>query len=305
MVKLTRDVSYFGRAKNIRIENGEVELILATEFGPRVMRYARIGKRNVFGELSPDVQGNDTPFGDRWHIYGGHRLWYAPEGDPRSYYPDNAKVRVELDDTRVTLVQDVEPHTRLEKAITIELAREGSRVSLTHRITNRGAFDVELAPWALSVMAKGGRAILPHPRYAPHPTALAPTRPLVMWPFTRMADPRWTWGDRFVFLRQDEARAEAQKLGAYDPEGFLAYELDDLVFIKVHEPRPGAHADFGCNVELFTNDAILELETLGPLARIAPGESVLHREEWLLFAGVALGPNESDIERTLRELLRG
>jgi hypothetical protein len=303
MVKVTSDVSYFGRNKNLRLENGHVELILATEFGPRIMRYARVGKRNVLGELSPDVQGNDTPFGDRWHIYGGHRLWYAPEGDPRSYYPDNTPVRVEIEDTRVTLVQDIERHSQLEKAITVELAREGSRVSLVQTITNRGVFDVELAPWALTVMAKGGRAILPHPPYVPHPTALAPARPLVMWPFTRMADPRWTWGDRFVFLRQDERRPDAQKIGAFDPEGFLAYELEDLLFVKAHEPSLGAHADFGCNVEVFTNDAILELETLGPLTRIAPGESVKHREDWLLFDGVALPSTEPAIEQKLRALL--
>ena len=25
--------------------------------------------------------------GSEWHIYGGHRLWHAPEVMPRTYYP--------------------------------------------------------------------------------------------------------------------------------------------------------------------------------------------------------------------------
>lgn len=298
---LTRDVSYFGLQKNLRLDNGEVEVILPTEIGPRVLRYARVGGSNVLGEVPASAQGNDTPFGDRWHIYGGHRLWYAPEGDPRSYYPDNAPVRADVVGERVTLVQDVEPHTQLEKSITVELAPTGSRVSLTHTLTNRGSFDVELAPWALTVMARGGRAIIPHPPHVPHPTALAPARPLVLWPFTRMADPRWTWGDRLVFLRH--GAGDAQKIGVYDPLGYVAYQVERLLFLKRHQPLPGPHADFGTNVQTFTNDLILELETLGPLSRVPPGGAVVHREEWFLFEGVALGETEQEIERELRNVL--
>jgi hypothetical protein len=125
----------------------------------------------------------------------------------------------------------------------------------------------------------------------------------VLWPFTRMADPRFTWGDRLITLRHDPAANDAQKVGAYDPEGFLAYALGDLVFVKQHVPQPGAHADFGCNVQTFTNAAILELETLGPLARIAPGASVTHREEWSLHAGVRLGDDDAENERVLRRLI--
>ncbi|MBI2392071.1 MAG: hypothetical protein HYV09_20940 [Deltaproteobacteria bacterium] len=298
---LTRDVAYFGHQKNLRLDNGRVELILATEFGPRVLRYAMIGGSNVLGEVPPSVQGNDTPFGDEWHLYGGHRLWYAPEGDPRSYWPDNAPVRADIVRERVTLVQDVEPHTQLEKSITVELAPTGTKVSLTHTLTNRGAFEVELAPWALTVMARGGRAILAHPPYVPHPTALAPARPLVLWPYTRMADPRWTWGDRLIFLRH--GAGDAQKLGVYDPEGFIAYELDGMLFVKRHEPRPGPHADFGTNVQTFTNELILELETLGPLARVPPGGAVVHREEWFLFDDVRLEGTEKECELALRNAL--
>lgn len=287
---------------SFRLENGDVELDLATDYGPRIMRYARKGGRNVLGEVSPATQGNDTPFGDKWHIYGGHRLWYAPEGDPRSYYPDNKPVRVDVDGRRVRLTQDIEKHTQLEKAIEVELAETGSNVRLLHRITNHGALDVEIAPWALTVMATGGRAIFRHADFVPHPTALAPARPLVLWPFTRMNDPRWAWGDRLFFLRQDPSLTTPQKVGFYDDHGWMAYELGRLLFVKRHFPALGAHADMGCNVETFTNEAILELETLGPLARIAPGASIEHREEWSLFDGVDLGGDEPSTLRTLASL---
>jgi hypothetical protein len=114
-----------------------------------------------------------------------------------------------------------------------------------------------------------------------------------------MADPRWTWGDRFVLLRHDPARASAQKIGFYDDVGWMAYARGSDLFVKLHAPKPGAHADFGCNVETFTNEAILELETLGPVARVAPGASVEHREWWMLFGEVDLGDTEDSMERAL------
>lgn len=307
-IQIESDVPYFGFQKNIRVSNGEIELVFPTEYGPRIQRFARAGGENIFGEVSPLAQGNDTPFGDRWHIYGGHRLWYAPESDPRSYWPDNAPVDVVTTPaaggaTRITLTQRIEEHSRLLKTLSVTVPPAGVRVDVVHRLDNRGAFDVELAPWALSVMAKGGRAIFPHADFVPHPVALAPARPLVLWPFTRMNDPRWTWGDRYFYLRQDPGATTPQKVGFYDDRGWMAYALGALLFVKTHRPRPGPHADFGCNVETFTNEGILELETLGPLVRLAPGASIEHDESWYLHDGVTIGDSEDALSEALAPLL--
>ena len=197
------------------------------------------------------------------------------------------------------MVQAVEPHTGLEKSLTLTLSDRAPHVVVSHQLTNRGSAPWELAPWALSAMAPGGIALFPHEPFRPHPGALAPARPLVLWPFTRMSDPRFTWGVRYFFLRQDPSRADAQKVGFYDAEGWMAYALGDLLFVKRHRPAPGPHADFGCNGETFTNNLILELETLGPLVELAPGASVVHEERWHLFAGVRLGEGEEALAETL------
>lgn len=302
-VTVREHVSYFGFEHNLHIDNGAVELIIPSEFGPRVMRYARTGGENVLAEISPHTQRVPTSFGDDWHIYGGHRLWTAPEHAERSYYPDNQPVRVEQRPNGVVLTQAVERHSGLEKRIEVELAESGSEVTLRHRLTNRGSETLELAPWTLSAMAPGGRAYFAHPPFVPHPEALAPARPLVLWPFTRMSDPRWSWGDRILCLQQDVRRSDPQKVGMYDPLGFMAYALPGQLFVKRHLPRPGAHADFGCNVQTFTNELFLELETLGPTVSLAPGRQVEHGERWYLFEGVSLTGSEAEIEQTLTRVL--
>jgi len=58
----------------------------------------------------------------------------------------------------------------------------------------------------------------------------------------------------------------------------------DLLFLKAIESVPGAiYPDMGCNFETFTNGDFLEIESLGALRRLEPGESVTHHESWYLF----------------------
>jgi hypothetical protein len=48
---------------------------------------------------------------------------------------------------------------------------------------------------------------------------------------------------------------------------------------------------------------MLEIETLGPLARVAPGRTVEHTEEWQLFKDVPQDLSEAAIETNIRPLI--
>jgi hypothetical protein len=305
MIRVHEEPGFFGRGRQLRLENGAVEVVVPLGFGPRILRYAFLGGSNMFAEVPPEVQSLNTSFGEPWHIYGGHRLWYAPEHPERSYFPDNRPVAVDTPAQGVRVRQDVEACSGLEKIVAVDLDPQGSYVTVTHTIGNCGSRSIELAPWALSAMAQGGVAVFPNPPFRPHPEGLLPSRPIVMWPFTRMNDPRWIWGERVVVLRQDPRAEEPQKAGFYDPCGYMAYLLGDVVFVKRHTPRAGPHADYGCNVETFTNALFLELETLGPLVRLEPGDTVTHLEDWYLFRDdsgfdtTETMLNEGELERAL------
>src|SRR5205085_1267760 len=127
-------------------------------------------------------------------------------------------------------------------------------------------------------------AIIPQPRYRSHDEDLLPARPLVQWSFTDLTDPRWSLGRMLIRLRADPARAEPQKIGVGNTHGWCAALAENQVFIKRFAWDPDVlYPDFGCNNEVYTAGAYLEVETLGGLLILYPDESATHVERWHLF----------------------
>jgi hypothetical protein len=288
-------VSYAGWSNCYRLSNELVELIVTADVGPRIIRFGFVGEDNEFCEF-PDMLGKTG--GDEWRIYGGHRFWHAPEVMPRTYCPDNAPVQVEQHDGFVRVIQPTEPTTGIQKVIDLRLSPGKAHVKLTHRLRNTNLWAVELAPWALSVMAQGGKAIIPLPPRGSHQENLLPANTLTLWAYTDMSDPRWTWGNRYVMLRQDLAVEKPQKAGLMVPDGWAAYARAGHLFVKKYTYISGArYPDWGCSVEVFTGPGFLELETLAPLASLQPGSEVEHVEHWFLFDDVPMPKDDADVEQ--------
>lgn len=303
-VKVEEKVAYNGAANNIRLSNGVVELVLATDYGPRIMRYAPVGgaeDANVFATL-PDI-GLKTDLG-QWYIRGGHRLWHAPEGKPRSYVPDNDPVQVVREGDTIKLIQPVEAGTGIQKEIWITLDPTTSHVTVIHRLTNKGLFPVEMACWAMSCMNKSGTAILPQEPYASHDDVIDAARPMVLWSYTNLTDPRWTLGQKYVTLRQDPMLKESQKIGVLNRQGWAAYFHNTVLFLKRFAcDKSKTYPDFDCNNEIYTDGNFLELETLGPIEKVQPGDSIQHREDWWLYKSIDLGNGEAGIAAALQPIL--
>lgn len=273
-------IDYNGWPNCQLITNGNLELIVTTDVGPRVIRCGFKDDVNLFFEPESD-KGKSG--GSNWRPYGGHRLWHAPEAKPRTYAPDNIPVPFEWNGTALILRPEVEPSTGMGKEITIELDPSRNTVRLTHRLTNHNVWEIKTAAWCLTVMAPGGRALIPQEPFVPFPDNLLPVRPVVLWSYTNMADPRFTWGERLIELRQDRAATKPQKFGTFNTLGWAAYENHGLVFVKrVDVQADREYPDFGCNFEVYTNPAMLELESVGPLTTLKPGESLTHVERWSL-----------------------
>ena len=296
-------ISYRGWENCWKLSNDAVEMIVLADVGPRIVWYGFRGGENQFHEVEQDAGRTG---GVEFRLYGGHRLWASPEV-ARTYFPDNVSVQVQQPgfDVRFTApVEDAPPGTGLQKEIEVELESAGSGVRLTHTIANRGSARTELAVWTPTMMRAGGRAILPLPeRHAMDTDHVLPVGVFGVWSYTDFADPRWNLGTEFVQLQQTAepaGRFREQMGGIFNSAGWGAHYRQGTLFVKRAAVIAGArYPDGGCNFELFTNPDFLEVETLGPLVELNPGETAEHVERWWLFGDVPEGQGEEWIRREI------
>jgi hypothetical protein len=247
--------------------------------GTRLVRLSYRGGPNLFVELPGSL---NTAYGD-FHFLGGHRLWHSPEAMPRTYLPDIGEARVEELPDGLRVTRPPEAGSGIVKQIEVRMDAHKPAVTVCHVLLNDGLWSVECAPWALSMMRLGGVEILPQSVGNTDASGLLPNRTLVLWPYTRINDPRLHLEDDFITLRADPSLPPF-KLGYFNPHGWIAYWLDGVLFVKRYDPHFGAtFPDGGCNTETYCNDQFVELETLGPLGRLEPGKSFVHTETWEFY----------------------
>lgn len=295
--------NYFNQPDCYKLSNGTAEVIVTTAIGPRIISYRLADGANILSEIGPNAVVK-TELGD-WRPWGGHRLWHAPESMPRSYVPDNDPISAEIvgnDSVQVTRMEEV---TGIEKEMLIKLDAKDTRVTITHKLTNKGLWPVELAPWGLTIMKGGGVTIFPNEPYISHDDKLTPARPLVVWHYTDLSDPRWKFGKKYTRLQCDPKLTYCQKIGAANKQGWAAYLLDQTLFVKQFPYVDGAeYPDYGCNFETYTDGNFMEIESLGPLVKLEPGQSAIHIEHWFLFKDVKAGDDDASLEKTLNPLLK-
>lgn len=276
-------IEYLGHKECVRLSNGTVEVVVAAHFGPRVLHYGFAGAGNVFG-LFPDMTV-ETEMGV-WCPVGGHRLWTAPESNPHSYAPDDAPVEIRNEGALIVRATAPADKSGIEKTMVVGLMPTGSEVEVRHQLVNRTGKPIDIAPWAMTIL-DGGTSVVPLEPYRSHADALHPTQPLVLWPFTDLTDPRIKIESRAIRVAVDPNAETPQKIGLLNRREWAGYLLDSTLFVKHYPCLPGAtYPDFGVNTEIFVRGRFMELETLGPIVRLAPDAVTEHIERWRLVANV-------------------
>lgn len=299
-MKFEEKYSWGGWPNCLHLINDEIDIVATTDIGPRIMRCGFIDEKNLLLELEGDM-GNIG--GDDYRLYGGSRLWHSPEANPRCYYPDNVPVEYKWDGKKLTLIQPIEITTGMQKEINLKMAEKGSKIEVVYNIHNRTLWPIKFALWALTLMAKTGRAIIPQEPYQNWEDNLLPVRPLILWSYTMMNDHRWIWGKKYIQLRQDPSADGPQKVGLLNKLGWEAYYLNGYVFIKRYSYDSDAeYPDFQCNTEVYTDPDLFELETLSPLKTVEPEFFLEHKENWYLFK-IDLNESEESIDKKLIPLI--
>jgi hypothetical protein len=212
--------------------------------------------------------------------------------------PCTAEVR----GTTLRVTAPPQPAAGLQKVIEVSLDPAQPRLHLVSHLRNIGDRPLTYAPWSLSVMRPGGRALVP---FDVGPLdAFDATRRLILWSYTKFGDPRYRFGDRLIQVDQSRVapppagqsgrRDDESKIGVDSGQGWGAYLLDGTLYVKRFPHEPNApYPDGGASIEVYSSAEFLELEQLGPLATIKPGEEIVFPEDWWVFKGVSVPGDES------------
>ena len=279
------------------ISNDFCKITIPHDFGPRILGFSlerqenskeqesRLEKyENVFyTDASKEPLGDKLDvYEDQIILYGGHRLWVSPEVLPRCYHPDNKPVSIVQTPTGSDIIGAPEEKTMIQKTISIDFAKDKPKVLITHTIKNLGLWDIEFAPWAITMLRSGGMEVLPIPHTD---SGLLPYLSLSIWPYDHLGDARIILDEDLAFINQSADDDRPFKVGYNNTAGWSIYKLAHIAFAK----RFGSHIegekypDGGCNFETYTNDKMLEMETLGKIRIVKPGESAELKEEWALI----------------------
>ena len=263
-----------------RLENGHCWIEVLADGGPRIVGFGLAGEGNVLIE-SPDVSW-DNGYG-RFELFGGHRLWFAPE-TPECSVPDSTGLTLapilDAGGLALRLAGATEAPTGLRKTVEVRLDPDSAAVSVRNEIRNIGSQTFEVSPWGITSLRPGGMAVAPLPGPADE-HLLQPSQVLVLWPYASWSDDRLKIDDRFLAVSMHPA--PRFKIGCLSASGSVGYLTDGLLFVMRFDPALGsAHADKGANLEIFADERMIELESLGPLVRLGPGDATIHDERWEL-----------------------
>lgn len=266
----------------IQVEAGGVRLMVTTSVGPRVLGLLTEDGRNHLAEL-PEMTLPCPGSGD-FHLRGGSRLWAAPE-DPRfTYRPDDDPVGVEEIVDGVRLVTRPDPVSETHREIEIRVTGP-ERFSFDYRVVNRAEHPQRLAAWAITMMKPLGRAFLPVLTGDFDEGGFQGQRNIVLWSYSRNDDPRYVVHDGALEVRSavmaDGPFSVPFKVGTSMRRGWVAHYRDGLLLVKyAGHDEDRDYADMGASGQIYSHGDFTELETLGPLTDLAPGDAAEHHEEW-------------------------
>lgn len=288
MVTVKEIASFKEYGRCVSISNGVIEALVTVDLGPRVISFGFVGGKNFMASdrkaFAPKQDKAYTDFwgeGRAWENLGGHRIWLSPESYPETYLPDDRKVDYTVTEHGAIFTPEADTQVGVIKTMELKMDSDDANMQVIMKVKNIADKPQDFAIWALSVCDKGGTLIVP---MNTNDTGLLSNRIISVWPYTDMSNDRIYWGNKYVTVRQDEKAEKPIKLG-FDLNCGTAYYVlgEDILCKKYDTNHPnGNYPDGGCSFETYTNDVMLEFETLGELKTVASGETSEHTELWSL-----------------------
>ena len=107
----------------------------------------------------------------------------------------------------------------------------------------------------------------------------------MLWSYSRNDDPRYVVHDSALEVRSAVMAGGPIdvpfKVGTSMRRGWAAHYRDGLLLVKyAGHDEAREYADMGASGQIYSHGDFTELETLGPLTDLAPGDAAEHHEDW-------------------------
>ncbi len=275
---------YFGWERSWTISNGRVEAVVVPAVG-RVMQYRFVGRPSAFWE-DPSLRGaNPDPASSEWGNFGGDKTWPSPQADwgritGRGWPPptafDSMPVVASVRRDGIVLSSPVDPHFGIRTERFLRLDHDAPVMTIVTSYEKVAGDPVEVGVWIITQLEDPVAAF-----------ALLPPKSIFSDGYDRQSGDvlpaNLVVDGRLVSLTRDPARSA--KIGT-DSDRLLWVGTGQMLLIESARVPGARYPDHESSAEIYTNPdpkMYVELEMLGPLHRMKPGDSISQTNTYTLM----------------------
>jgi len=282
-------VNYRGWPGAIVMSNGRVNAVVVPSVG-RVMQFGFAGEERIFWE-NPELGGRGALNGDwaatEWVNLGGDKAWPSPEADwskwthrkgwrpPAAFDGLPCGATVEADGS-VLLTSEVDPAYGIRVMRRVRLHPRNAVMTIQTVFEKIAGEPVKAGVWVITQLRE------PVGVYVPFPAASVFGAQGWM-SLGKGTPPSLRVQQGLLSLTRD--RSAPYKIGS-DSGALLWIGQSASLLIDSSREEGSEYPDKGSSVEIYTSAdplAYIEMETLGPLATLKPGDRIERSNRYTLF----------------------
>jgi len=277
-------VSSHGYSNCVQLFNNTTKVILEPNCGGRVLEYSLNGKNALY--IDPEQDGWTYTAGGKIIDPTGGRFDIGPEQIiPRHPNLWVGKWRAEIiapREARLTSVKDAATGVQLIREF--KLDKESSLLRCTQTIKNVSTETKQYSHWSRTFASPFTVCLIPLNPKSRFPLGYILYGPGPVMNYRPKEHPNIKIRDGFLEI---SGTPPQPKFGIDSYAGWLGYiTRDNLLFVKRFPVYPkrvyGEMAGFTISIWYF-KEKMCELEPIGPMETLKPGESASFTEEWWLF----------------------
>jgi hypothetical protein len=292
-------LSYHGWTGALRLRNEQVEAIVVPEVG-RVMSFRFHDGQNVLWEDQSLRGKRGDATGREWVNFGGDKTWPAPEAEWKAHTKrekwmpppgfDGMPGRARRDGSAIVLTSPVDPFYGIRTSRRITLRGDDPIMVIETEYEKVSGAAIPVGIWVIAQFRDPVAVYVPVPATSRFPDG-----------HFRFRDTPWpqltTMGGLIKVTRDPAA---SHKLGS-DADRMLWVGTKEMCLMATTRVAGAEYPDRGASAEVYTNPdpkTYVELETLGPLATLAPGQRIQETNTYTL-----LRRREPDADADARRIL--